>query len=56
MHKQTPMRLVDGRSHFWEIAKTTDSHIQMSHKNLSPPFLIRLVKLVSSLNVCIGRV
>ena len=54
MNEQTPVSFVDGRSDFWESAEAPESNIQVSHENLAPPFLIRLVKLVSGLDVGIG--
>ena len=54
MNEQTPVILVDGRSNLRESAETPESHIQVPHENLAPPLLIRLVELLSGLDVGIG--
>ena len=54
MHEQTPVSLVNGRSYLRESAETPESSIQVPHENLVAPLLIRLVKLVSGLDVGIG--
>ena len=54
MNEQTAVRLVEWRGQLRESAETPKGDLQVSHEKLTPPRLIRLVELVSGLDVGIG--